>query len=148
MWPYPAQLNGVPVGSPLALGPGGTYAATIAAPGIDGSYPVRVDYTPTGATTVAATTTQPLTVGALGTTLGPPPSTAAPTGAGGSGSGANNALSIIFGNGGQGGELQASHARVVVGLSTATFWAAWRLSAKVSHSSSVAHYQEAFMGII
>ena len=116
MWPYSAQLNGVPVGSPLALGPGGTYATTIAAPGVDGSYPVRVDYTPTGATTVAATTTQPLTVGALGTTLGPPPSTAAPSGAGGSGSGAsggsgaNNALSIIFGNGGQGGELQASHA--------------------------------------
>ena len=63
---------------------------------------MRVDYTPTGAATVAATTTQTLNVAWVRRD-------GSGSGAGG-GSGSNNALSIIFGNGGQGGRLQASHA--------------------------------------
>ena len=43
------QLAGVPVGSPIPLGAGGTFTGTFPAPQNGGTYVVRTDYTPTGA---------------------------------------------------------------------------------------------------
>ena len=50
----PLQLAGVPVGSPIPLGAGGTFTGTFPAPQNGGTYVVRTDYTPTGATAPVA----------------------------------------------------------------------------------------------
>ena len=48
------QIAGVAVGSPVTLGPGGTFTTTFPAPPNGGTYVVRTDYTPTGATAAVA----------------------------------------------------------------------------------------------
>ena len=50
----PLQLAGVPVGTPIPLGAGGTFTGTFPAPQNGGTYVVRTDYTPTGATAAVA----------------------------------------------------------------------------------------------
>ena len=64
------QVAGVAVGSPITLGPGGTFTGTFPAPPNGGTYVVRTDYTPTGATAAVASYATNLVVngGSGGTT--------------------------------------------------------------------------------
>ena len=80
----PLQLAGVAIGSPITLGPGGTFTGTFPAPPNGGTYVVRTDYTPTGATAPVASYATNLVVN------------------GGSGGTTPLTLTIGFGNGGNG----------------------------------------------
>ena len=64
------QVAGVAVGSPITLGPGGTFIGTFPAPANGGTYVVRTDYTPKGATAAVASFAANLVVngGSGGTT--------------------------------------------------------------------------------
>ena len=42
------QLNGVPIGGPVTLGPGGVFTTTFPAPTTPGTYTLLTTYTPTG----------------------------------------------------------------------------------------------------
>ena len=78
------QVAGVAVGSPITLGPGGTFTGTFPAPPTGGTYVVRTDYTPTGATAAVASYATNLVV------------------SGGSGGTTPLTLTIGFGNGANG----------------------------------------------
>ena len=78
------QVAGVPVGSPITLGPGGTFTGTFPAPANGGTYVVRTDYTPTGASAAVASYAANLVVN------------------GGSGGTTPLTLTIGFGNGANG----------------------------------------------
>ena len=80
----PLQLAGAPVGSPITLGDGGAFTGTFPAPPNGGTYMVRTDYTPTGATAPVASYAANLVV------------------TGGSGGTTPLTLTISFGNGGSG----------------------------------------------
>ena len=78
------QIAGVAVGSPITLGPGGTFTGTFPAPANGGTYVVRTDYTPAGATAAVASFAANLVVN------------------GGSGGTTPLTLTIGFGNGANG----------------------------------------------
>ncbi|CAK0782793.1 hypothetical protein CVIRNUC_005988 [Coccomyxa viridis] len=77
-------VAGVAVGSPITLGPGGTFTGTFPAPANGGTYVVRTDYTPKGATAAVASFAANLVVN------------------GGSGGTTPLTLTIGFGNGANG----------------------------------------------
>ncbi|CAL5220002.1 g1945 [Coccomyxa viridis] len=75
-------LNGASVGSPVTLRPGGTFTSIVTAPSAPGTYVLFTTYTPTGATSPTSSFSTNLVVGGGGSKT--------------------TALTISFGNGGQG----------------------------------------------